>query len=81
MEESPAAVIVDLSLPDMPGAQVIRRLRADARTAQARIAIYTATRLGPAIDELADAYRVDAIIPKPGDPRETLEIIKRLAGD
>jgi len=80
VEESPVAAIVDLSLPDMPGAQVIRRLREDARTAGMRIALYTATRLGAAIEELTETYRIDAVIPKPGDPRETLDIIKRLAG-
>ena len=79
-EESPVAVIVDLSLPDMSGAQVIRRLREDERTAGSRIALYTATRVGAAIEELTQTYRIDAVIPKPGDPRETLDIIKRLAG-
>lgn len=77
-EKNPALIIVDLSLPDLPGAQLLRLLRADARTAGARVALYTATRSDAAVDELRDLYRVDAVIPKPGDPRQILLLLKQL---
>lgn len=77
-ERRPALVIVDLSLPDIPGAQLLRELRADPRTAEVRIALYTATQLGAALEELRDLYSVDAIIPKPGDPRQILTLLMQL---
>ena len=77
-EKRPALVIVDLSLPDLPGAQLLRELRKDARTAGAQIALYTATQPGAALEELRDLYRVGAVIPKPGDPREILRLLTQL---
>jgi CheY-like chemotaxis protein len=74
----PAVLIVDLSLPDLPGAQVLRELRADARTVNLKIALYTATQPGAALDELCDLYHVDAVIPKPGDPRQILRLLTSL---
>lgn len=74
----PQAVVVDLSLPDVSGAEVIRRLRSDPRTKNIKIALYTATRSTPALDELVESFGVDCIIPKPGDPAEALESIRRL---
>lgn len=77
-ERCPALVIVDLALPDLSGPQLLRELRTDARTANARIAIYTATQPGAALDELCDLYGIGAVIPKPGDPREILRILTDL---
>lgn len=70
--ERPDAIVVDLSLPDVSGVELIRRLRSDERTRDALIALYTATRLSPALEELADLYGIDGVIPKPGDPRQIL---------
>ena len=77
-ERLPALVIVDLSLPDVPGPQLIRQLRKDPRTAHLKIALYTATKLDAALEELSDAYRIDAVIPKPGDPRQILQALQDL---
>ena len=77
-ERAPQAVVVDLTLPDMPGVDVIKQLRADPRTAAMKIALYTATRLTPALDELVESYGVDGVIPKPGEPKEILEALERL---
>jgi len=77
-QHHPDAAIVDLSLPDMSGADLIRRLRSDSETSQIRIALYTATRAGAAIEEIAGAYGIAAVIPKPGEPREILTAIGRL---
>jgi len=77
-DESPDLVIVDLSLPDINGAELIGRLRKDPKTAKVPIALYTATTMGPALEQLVDAYAISAVIPKPGDPKEVLETIRLL---
>jgi CheY-like chemotaxis protein len=71
--EKPDLIVVDLSLPDISGAELIRLLRSDERTRSALIALYTATRLSPAIEELTELYGIDGIIPKPADPHQLLE--------
>lgn len=77
-KKRPALVIVDLSLPDISGTQLVREMRANPRTANVKIALYTATQMGAALDELSETYRISAVIPKPGDPREVLGALKRL---
>lgn len=77
-EKLPALIIVDLALPGTSGAQLIRQLRANHRTANVKLALYTATEIGPALEELTDAFGVSAVIPKPGNPREILEVLQRL---
>ncbi len=76
--DRPALIVVDLSLPDMSGAQLIRRLRADPKTAAAKIALYTATRMDAAIQELSEVYGLSGVIPKPGDPHDILLMLQRL---
>lgn len=79
--DSPAVVIVDLSLPDIPGAELIRKLRADLRTKDVTIALYTATQLAPALEELVETFNISAIVPKPGDPHDVLAVLERLIRD
>jgi signal transduction histidine kinase len=42
----PAAVILDLSMPDLDGLEVLRRMRADARMASVPVVIHTSRLLG-----------------------------------
>ena len=79
-EKQPSLIVVDLSLPDMSGAELIKRLRCDARTSASRIALYTATRLDAATQELGALYGIAAVIPKPGDPQRVLQIFRDLLG-
>ncbi len=74
----PELIVVDLSLPDVSGVDVIRRLRRDERTKGAVIAVYTASRLSPAIEEVVDLYGVDGAIPKPGHPQQILAAVGAL---
>ncbi len=46
----PAAVILDLSMPDLDGVEVLERLRRDPATAALPVLVHTSRRLGP--DEL-----------------------------
>lgn len=79
-EHEPALIVVDLSLPGISGIDLIKRLRADRRTAKTAIALYTATALDAAAEELRELYGVCAVIPKPGDPRDILALFGTLLG-
>jgi CheY-like chemotaxis protein len=80
VDRGPDAIVVDLSLPDIAGPELLSRLRTDPRTAMAKIALYTATQLSPAIDEVVENYNVQGIIPKPGHPQEILAAFEALFG-
>lgn len=74
----PDAIIVDLSLPDMSGLDVIRAVRANSSTAHIAIALHTATTLQAALNELLALYDIATVIPKPVDPRQFLEMVTSL---
>lgn len=78
IKNSPDVIVVDLSLPDISGVDLIRQLRTDARTNPAKIALYTATQLAPALHELTEIYDIADVIPKPGDPQQILAAFARL---
>jgi CheY-like chemotaxis protein len=73
----PAIVLCDLSLPDMPGLEVVRRLRADPKTKHALFAVCTATD----IDELEEDFagEVDLFLSKPITNGDVDELLNRLA--
>jgi CheY-like chemotaxis protein len=77
-QEQPDLVVVDLSLPDISGLTLIRKLRADPTTAHLPIALYTATAISPSLQDLIDTYEVCGVIPKPGDPKQILEVFAAL---
>ena len=77
-QKQPDLVVVDLSLPDISGLALIRKLRADAMTAHLPIALYTATDISPALQDLIDAYDIRGVIPKLGDPKQILDVFAAL---
>lgn len=62
-------VILDLMMPDMDGFEVTRRMRADPRTKDMPILIFTA-RTQPADQEGAMQAGADGFLAKPIDPKE-----------
>ena len=74
----PDLVIADLHLPGLSGADLIRALRASARTTPLRIALYTATAPDATFDEFVAAAHIDGIIPKPSEPQAVLRIVNEL---
>ena len=77
----PDLILLDLALASMSGPRVARALRADARTASTKIALYTATPMNPALRDFMAAYAVVRVVPKPADPKEFLAAVQRaLAG-
>ncbi|MGH2914829.1 MAG: hybrid sensor histidine kinase/response regulator [Solirubrobacteraceae bacterium] len=74
---APAAIVLDLRLPDGDGLELATRLRADPRTAECAIVACSAA---DADEERARARRAgcDAYVAKPIDPRRLRELVGSL---
>lgn len=73
----PEVIVVDLSLPDMSGPELLRRLRAEPVLEGTLLALYTATQ-SAGLAELIERFGISATIPKPGTPQEILATFGRL---
>lgn len=78
--DRPDLIILDLSMPSMGGAEFVRALRADPNCRSARVALYTATAMNAALRDFMEMYGVRHIVPKPSEPLELLEAIRRALG-
>jgi PAS domain S-box-containing protein len=76
-EHVPDVVLLDLHLPDVQGDEVLRRLRADRRTAGIPVVMISADATPRTIDRLR-AQGADAYLTKPLDVDEFLSTIDRL---
>jgi PAS domain S-box-containing protein len=76
-EHVPDLVLLDLHLPDVQGDEVLRRLRADKRTASIPVVMISADATPRTIDRLR-AQGADAYLTKPLDVDEFLSTIDRL---
>ncbi|HEX2208068.1 MAG TPA: PAS domain S-box protein, partial [Longimicrobium sp.] len=76
-EHMPDLVLLDLHLPDVQGDEVLRRLRADKRTARIPVVMISADATPRTIDRLR-AQGADAYLTKPLDVDEFLSTIDRL---
>ncbi|MCM1137827.1 MAG: ATP-binding protein [Duncaniella sp.] len=67
LENPPAAVITDLTLPDIDGLEIVKRLRNDKRTSALPIIVLTARRQN---EDRTESYSAgaDVYLPKPFDP-------------
>ena len=72
----PAVIILDLHLPDISGEEVLRRLRADPRTAGIPIVVVSADATSASLDRLR-AAGADAYLTKPLDVDEFLRAVER----
>jgi CheY-like chemotaxis protein len=79
-EHDPDLVLLDLHLPDMSGQEVLRRLRAQARTANVPVVVLSADARPSLIQELL-ARVVRAFLTKPLDVRELLELLDVIAAE
>ncbi|HEX8210646.1 MAG TPA: PAS domain S-box protein [Longimicrobium sp.] len=75
-EHRPDLVLLDLHLPDMHGSEVLRRLRADARTSDIPVVVISADATRSAVDELL-AAGADAYLTKPLDLDEFLRTLEQ----
>jgi CheY-like chemotaxis protein len=67
----PRLVLLDLGLPDRPGLDVVRELRADGRTRDMRIVALTG-RVGPEEQRACIEAGCTSYLAKPIEPRELL---------
>jgi PAS domain S-box-containing protein len=76
-EHAPDLVLLDLHLPDIPGEEVLRRLRADERTATVPVVVISADATQKSIERL-QAAGADAYLTKPLNVRLFLGTLERL---
>ncbi|HWK90316.1 MAG TPA: response regulator, partial [Longimicrobium sp.] len=74
-EHRPDLVLLDLHLPDISGEEVLRRLRADERTASIPVIVISADATLDSLDRLRTAG-ADAYLTKPLDLDEFLEALE-----
>jgi PAS domain S-box-containing protein len=75
-EHLPDVVLLDLHLPDIPGVEVLRRLRADPRTAAIPVVVVSADATVVSLERLRQAG-ADAYLTKPLDVDEFLTVVQR----
>ncbi len=75
-EHLPDVVLLDLHLPDIPGDEVLRRLRADPRTAGIPVVVVSADATPASLERLR-AAGADAYLTKPLDVDEFLRAVER----
>jgi CheY-like chemotaxis protein len=73
-------ILLDLRLPDMPGEEVLRRLRADARTRDIPVVILSADATRQRIDRLRADGVVDYLT-KPTGVRSLLRTVDSALGE
>ena len=73
-EHRPDLVLLDLHLPDVPGDEVLRRLRADPRTATIPVVVVSADATPASFERLQQAG-ADAYLTKPLDVDEFLRVV------
>jgi two-component system cell cycle response regulator DivK len=71
----PDLVLLDLQLPDLDGAQVVRELRGDARTAEIPVVALSALRLDGREEWLREAG-FDGFLAKPIDVAEFPRVVR-----
>jgi signal transduction histidine kinase/ActR/RegA family two-component response regulator len=79
-QHRPDMILLDLRLPDMPGEDVLLRLRADARTRDIPVVILSADATPQRIDQLR-ANGVADYLTKPIDVRSLLQTVDRTLGE
>jgi CheY-like chemotaxis protein len=77
-EHHPDLILLDLHLPDMPGQEVFRRLRANPRTAEIPVVVLSADARPSLIKNLLD-QGVRAFMTKPLDVKELLDLLDGVA--
>ncbi|MEX0991545.1 MAG: response regulator [Actinomycetota bacterium] len=76
----PDIVVLDVSMPDMDGWEVMGRLRGDPPTASVPVVFLTA-RTGQTEQEKAQRLGADGYLVKPFDPGELVEVVKQVLSD
>lgn len=75
----PVVITLDVMMPRLDGWEAASRLRADPRTAGAKVVLLSA-RAQEADLQRGDRIGVDAYLTKPFDPDQLIATVRRLAG-
>lgn len=77
--EMPAVILLDLKLPRIDGLEVLRRIRADERTALLPVVVLTTSR---ELQDIREAYRLGAnsYIRKPVDFERFIQTVGQMGG-
>ena len=78
-EHQPALILLDLHLPDLPGQEVLRRLRAEPRTQAIPVVVLSADATPGHVESLR-AAGADAYLTKPLDVQQFLGVLDELIG-
>jgi CheY-like chemotaxis protein len=73
----PNLILLDLSMPGMSGAELLRALRLNSKTKSVAVALYTATPANAAIRDFMEIYAIREAIPKPCEPAELVASVER----
>lgn len=79
-EHLPDVILLDLHLPDIPGDEVLRRLRSDPRTVSIPVIVVSADATTGTFERLRSAG-ADAYLTKPIDIDEFLRVVERFLPD
>jgi len=79
-QHQPDLVLLDLHLPDMPGEEVLHRLRDRPRTADVPVVILTADARPSLVTRLLE-QGARAFLTKPLDVKELLRLLDAIAAD
>jgi len=79
-EHVPDVILLDLHLPDLPGQEVLQRLRSDPRTQDITIVIASADATPGRVKQLLD-LGADDYVAKPYDVQQFLEVVDRALGN
>ena len=78
-----AVVVLDLTLPEMNGFEVLRRLRGRFESLRLRVQpriVVTSVRREPEVERFALQLGADAFLCKPVDPHRLIRIVEQLVG-
>lgn len=78
-DHPPSILVLDMSLPALPGAEIVRRLRAEGHT---QLPIVVVSGSAPAATDLSPAELWPGTwLTKPIKPRELVRIVRQFLGD
>lgn len=75
--DPPDLVLLDVAMPRMDGFEVCRRLRADPRTREVPVLLFTASVVGD-LEEMARDACAQGVLSKPVEPHRVAEEIRRI---
>jgi CheY-like chemotaxis protein/anti-sigma regulatory factor (Ser/Thr protein kinase) len=80
-EHQPDLILLDLDLPDMPGEEVLRRLRAGSRTAAVPVVILSSADASPGLCTRLLEKGVRTFLTKPLDAKALLALLDTIAAE